>query len=51
MAFAIKPFNYNLFALFRFLVFSFVTPDMTGEPIGHRRLKDYFDELAKQSRG
>lgn len=50
MAYAIKPFNYNLFALFRFLVFSFVTPDMTGEPVGHRRLKDYFDELAKQPR-
>jgi len=51
MAYAVKPFNYNLFALFRFLVFSFVTPDMTGESIGHRRLKDYFDELAKQARG
>jgi len=51
MAYAVKPFNYNLFALFRFLVFSFVTPDMTGEPVGYRRLKDYFDELAKEVRG
>ena len=50
MAYAVRPCNYNLFSLFRFLVFSFVTPDMTGEPIGHRRLKDYFDELAKEVR-
>jgi hypothetical protein len=49
MAYSIRPFNYNLFALFRFLVFSFMTPDMTGEPIGHRKLKDYFDELAKEA--
>lgn len=50
LAYAVKPFNYNLFALFRFLVFSFVTPDMTGEPIGYRKLKDYFDGLAKEAR-
>jgi uncharacterized protein YbjT (DUF2867 family) len=50
IAYAIRPFNYNLFALFRFLVFSFVTPDMTGEPVGHRQLKDYFDELAEKTR-
>ena len=48
LAYTIKPFNYNLFALFRFLVFSFVTPDMTGEPIGYRKLKSYFDDLARE---
>jgi uncharacterized protein YbjT (DUF2867 family) len=41
-----RPFNYNLFALFRFMCFAFTTPDMTGEPVGHRHLRDYFDELA-----
>jgi uncharacterized protein YbjT (DUF2867 family) len=48
LAYAIRPFNYNLFALFRFLVFSFVTADMTGELIGYRKLKDFFDDLARE---
>jgi uncharacterized protein YbjT (DUF2867 family) len=44
----IRPFNHNLFSVFRFLVFAFTTPDMTGEPIGSRKLRDYFEELAKK---
>jgi len=46
-----RPFNYNLFSLFRFMCFAFTTPDMTGEPIGHRHLRDYFEELASQFKG
>jgi len=48
IALLLRPYNYNLFALFRFLAFSFETEDMTGERLGHRQLKDYFDELARQ---
>jgi hypothetical protein len=45
-----RPFNYNLFALFRFMCYAFTTPDMTGEPVGHRRLRTYFEELADRAR-
>lgn len=43
---ASRLFNYNQYALFRFLEYSWRTENMTGDRIGHRRLGDYFDELA-----
>lgn len=51
IALILRPFNYNLFALFRFLAFSFEAEDMTGEPLGSRQLADYFAELALEYTG
>jgi uncharacterized protein YbjT (DUF2867 family) len=43
---AMRLFHYNNYALFRFLEFTWQQENMTGEPCGHRRLSDYFNELA-----
>jgi uncharacterized protein YbjT (DUF2867 family) len=51
IALMIRPYNANLAALFRFLAFSFETEDMTGEKLGHRKLRDFFDELAGEYTG
>jgi len=45
---AIRPFHYNINALIKFLVFTFKTPDMTGELCGHRTLRDHFENRAKE---
>jgi hypothetical protein len=47
---AMRPFNYNLYSLFSFMCFAFTTPDMTGEPVGHRHLKEYFQELSAKTK-
>ncbi len=43
---AMRLINYNHYALFRFLEFTWRTADMTGDPCGYRKLGDYFNELA-----
>jgi uncharacterized protein YbjT (DUF2867 family) len=45
---AMRLFNYNTYALFRFLEFTWRTEDMTGDPCGSRKLGDHFNELAAQ---
>jgi uncharacterized protein YbjT (DUF2867 family) len=45
---AMRFFNYNTYALFRFMEFVWRIEDVTGDPCGHRKLGDYFDELAAQ---
>lgn len=42
----IRPFHYNINALIRFLVFTYKTPDMTGELCGFRKLRDHFEDRA-----
>jgi uncharacterized protein YbjT (DUF2867 family) len=44
---ALRPFNHNAYALVRFFEFIARTGDMTGEPIGRRRLGPFFEEVAK----
>ncbi len=46
-AFLLRPFNYNAYTVIKFFEFVARTPDMTGEPIGRRRLEDFFRNLAK----
>lgn len=48
VAAAVGPFNGNLRAFLKFLEFAFATPDMTGPPIGHRRLSDAMRERASR---
>jgi uncharacterized protein YbjT (DUF2867 family) len=43
-----RLFNYNTYALFRFLEFTWRNEDMTGDLCGHHKLGDYFNELAAQ---
>ena len=45
---AIRPFHYNINALIKFLVFTFKTPDMTGDLCGHRTLRDHFENRVKE---
>jgi len=40
--------NYNQYALFRFLEYSWRTEDMTGDKIGTRKLGDHFTKLAAE---
>ena len=47
MAWLIRPFNYNVYALFKFFEFIARTPEMTGEASGRRRLEDFFRNLAQ----
>ncbi len=47
---SMRLFNYNQYALFRFLEYTWRTKEMTGNPIGHRRLEDHFKELAAEER-
>ena len=44
----IRPFHYNINALIKFLVFTFKTPDMTGEKCGYRTLREHFENRAKE---
>jgi len=48
---AMRLFNYNQYALFRFLEYSWRTEDMTAPCIGHRKLGDYFNELVSARQG
>jgi uncharacterized protein YbjT (DUF2867 family) len=41
-----RLFNYNNYALFRFLAFTWKNEDMTGDLCGRRKLGDYFAERA-----
>lgn len=45
------PFHGNFRAFLKFLEFAFTTPDMTGSPIGHRRLYDAMVECAAREPG
>lgn len=45
-----RPFHYNLYALLKFMEFALQTEDMTGEPVGHRTVGAYFEELARVER-
>lgn len=47
LALLLYPFNYNAYALFKFFEFIARTPDVTGEAIGRRQLKDFFQHLAQ----
>ncbi|MDJ0703601.1 MAG: SDR family oxidoreductase [Leptolyngbyaceae cyanobacterium MO_188.B28] len=47
LALLLRPFNYNAYTLIKFFEFIARTPDMTGEPIGRRRLEDFFRNLTK----
>jgi uncharacterized protein YbjT (DUF2867 family) len=46
----IKPFHYNLYSILKFMEFALQTEDMTGDPIGYRRIGDTFRELARRER-
>lgn len=46
-ALLLRPFNYNAYAVVKFFEFSARTRDMTGEPIGQRRVKDFLRNLAQ----
>jgi len=45
-----RPFHYNLYALLKFMEFALETEDMTGEPVGHRTVGAFFEELARTER-
>ncbi|MGR3276325.1 SDR family oxidoreductase [Acaryochloris marina] len=45
-ALALRPFNYNAYALVKFFEFTARTPDMTGEAIGHRHVEAFLRNLA-----
>ncbi len=40
-----RPFHPNLYAMLKFFEYITFTPDVTGEPIGHRHLEAFFDNL------
>ncbi|MCG8350279.1 MAG: NAD(P)H-binding protein [Chloroflexales bacterium] len=46
----IKPFHYNLYSILKFMEFALQTEDMTGDPIGRRRIGDAFRELFRRER-
>jgi len=49
VAYCLRPFNYNVYSLLRFMHFAMTTPDMTGaHSIGRRSLEDHFRELVKE---
>ena len=47
MARLFRIFNYNLYALFKFFEFIAITPDMRGDSIGQRKLRDFFESTAQ----
>ncbi len=46
-ALLVRPLNYNAYAVIKFFEFIARTPDMTGEPIGQRRVEEFLRNLAK----
>jgi uncharacterized protein YbjT (DUF2867 family) len=45
-SYAARPFHYNLYALGRFFEFMARSPDMSGEPIGRRHMKAFYENVA-----
>ena len=51
VAYCMRPFNYNVYSLLRFMHFVVTTPDMTGDHyVGRRYLEDHFRMLTEEDK-